>query len=281
MLRVSPAEAAPRLISSVASRRTLIGLHDVAKTYRSADGAAIQALATVSFDIAQGEFISVVGPSGCGKSTLLKILAGLQPPTGGTIALRGQPIEGPQSDIGVVFQEATLLPWLTVLRNVLVPADVARMPRKQMEGRALGLLDLVGLKGFHNKYPGELSGGMQQRVAICRALLRDPHILLMDEPFGALDALTRDFMSLELQRIWQAQGNTVLFITHSIPEAVLLSDRVIVMSPRPGRILDTITIDLPRPRTLEMINSPAFGAYAIRIRNLLQQSGIDIGGEHV
>jgi NitT/TauT family transport system ATP-binding protein len=164
---------------------------------------------------------------------------------------------------------------------VLVPADVARMPRKQMEGRALGLLDLVGLKGFHNKYPGELSGGMQQRVAICRALLRDPHILLMDEPFGALDALTRDFMSLELQRIWQAQGNTVLFITHSIPEAVLLSDRVIVMSPRPGRILDTITIDLPRPRTLEMINSPAFGAYAIRIRNLLQQSGIDIGGEHV
>jgi NitT/TauT family transport system ATP-binding protein len=290
MLHMSPAEAVRSAVPLPESRmaqdpaplrQTLISLRDVAKTYRSADGAAIQALSTVSFDITAGEFVSVVGPSGCGKSTLLKMLAGLQPPTGGTIALRGQPIAGPQSDIGVVFQEATLLPWLTVLRNVLVPADVARVPRKQMEERALGLLDLVGLKGFHNKYPRELSGGMQQRVAICRALLRGPHILLMDEPFGALDALTRDFMSLELQRIWQAQRNTVLFITHSIPEAVLLSDRVIVMSPRPGQILDTVTIDLPRPRTLEMINSAAFGAYAVRIRNLLRQSGIDIGGEHV
>jgi NitT/TauT family transport system ATP-binding protein len=259
--------------------RSLISLRDVAKTYRSTDGLPIHALSAVSLEIAEGEFVSVVGPSGCGKSTLLKIVTGLHAPTSGTIVLDGKPIAGPQGNIGVVFQEATLLPWLTVLRNVLVPADVARMPRKQVEGRALRLLELAGLAGFQNKYPNELSGGMQQRVAICRALLRDPRILLMDEPFGALDALTRDFMSLELQRIWQTQRNTVLFITHSIPEAVLLSDRVIVMSPRPGRILDLVAIDLPRPRTLEMINSSTFGAYTVRVRGLLQNSGTTVDSQ--
>lgn len=156
--------------------RSLISLRDVAKTYRSTDGLPIHALSAVSLEIAEGEFVSVVGPSGCGKSTLLKIVTGLHAPTSGTIVLDGKPIAGPQGNIGVVFQEATLLPWLTVLRNVLVPADVARMPRKQVEGRALRLLELAGLAGFQNKYPNELSGGMQQRVAICRALLRDPRI---------------------------------------------------------------------------------------------------------
>ena len=258
------------------SGRSLIRLHDISKTYRGADGVPIDALSRISLDIAQGEFVSIVGPSGCGKRTLLKILAGLVPPTYGSIDLDGKPVAGPQGNIGVVFQEATLLPWLNILRNVLVPADVARIPRKQMERRALDLLELVGLRDFHGKFPNELSGGMQQRAAICRALLRDPEILLMDEPFGALDALTRDFMGLELQRIWQVQHNTVLFITHSIAEAVLLSDRVIVMSPRPGQILDAITIKLERPRTLEMINSESFGSYAVVIRSLLKQQGIEI-----
>jgi NitT/TauT family transport system ATP-binding protein len=263
-------------VDAVASPPGLIELDRVSKTYATAGGEPIAALSPISLAIAEGEFLSIVGPSGCGKSTLLKILAGLVPPTAGRITIAGRRAEGPQSNIGVVFQEATLLPWLTVLRNVLVPADVAGIPRKRLEARALELLALVGLAGFDDKYPNELSGGMQQRVAICRALLRDPEIMLMDEPFGALDALTRDYMNLELQRIWQTQHNTVLFITHSIAEAVLLSDRVIVMSPRPGSILDAVGIALARPRNLDMINSPAFGAYAHHIRELLTQQGIEI-----
>ncbi len=257
----------------------LIRFERLSKVYRTTAGEPIHALDNFSLDMGKGEFLSIVGPSGCGKSTLLKILAGLQPATSGRITLAGKPAAGPQSNIGVVFQEATLLPWMSILRNVLVPADVAHIPRKQLEGRARDLLKLVGLQGFEDKYPNELSGGMQQRAAICRALLREPEIMLMDEPFGALDALTRDFMNLELQRIWQAQHNTVLFITHSIPEAVLLSDRVVVMSPRPGRILEAITIDLPRPRTLAMINSSEFGAYSNHIRDLLAQQGIVMGEE--
>jgi NitT/TauT family transport system ATP-binding protein len=244
----------------------------VSKVYRTRQDEAISALEDITLEVGEGEFVSLVGPSGCGKSTLLKILAGLISPTNGQILLRGRLAEGPQSDIGVVFQEATLLPWLTVLRNVLVPADVAGIPRARLQQRALELLDLVGLGGFHNKYPNELSGGMQQRVAICRALLRHPAILLMDEPFGALDALTRDRMNIELLRIWQAERNTVFFVTHSIPEAVTLSDRVVVMSPRPGKVLDVMNIDLPRPRTLDMVNSDTFGVQARHIRQLLDRA---------
>lgn len=244
----------------------------VSKVYRTRQDEAISALEDITLEVGEGEFVSLVGPSGCGKSTLLKILAGLISPTNGQILLRGKLAEGPQSDIGVVFQEATLLPWLTVLRNVLVPADVAGIPRARLQQRALELLDLVGLGGFHNKYPNELSGGMQQRVAICRALLRHPAILLMDEPFGALDALTRDRMNIELLRIWQAERNTVFFVTHSIPEAVTLSDRVVVMSPRPGKVLDVMNIDLPRPRTLDMVNSDTFGVRARHIRQLLDRA---------
>jgi len=265
----STAKAADRVDAAPVFR-----IEGVAKTYRTRQGESIRALESVSLDIAAGEFVSVVGPSGCGKSTLLKMLAGLAAPSAGSIRHRGQRVHGPRDDIGVVFQEATLLPWLTVLRNVLVPADVARIRRSKLSSRAFDLLDLVGLRGFHDKYPQELSGGMQQRVAICRALLRQPAVLLMDEPFGALDALTRDQMNIELQRIWASERNTVLFITHSIPEAVLLSDRVVVMSRRPGCILEVLSIDLPRPRTLDMANTSAFGVYAQKARTLLDRAEV-------
>jgi NitT/TauT family transport system ATP-binding protein len=195
------------------------------------------------------------------------------------VSIADAPPQAAQPHIGFVFQEATLLPWLTVLRNVLLPADIAKLPRAQMRPRALALLELVGLAGFSDKYPDELSGGMQQRAAICRALLRNPKLLLMDEPFGALDALTRDHLNLELLRIWQAQRSTILFVTHSISEAVLLSDRVIVMSPRPGRVLADVAVSLPRPRRLTLVNTAAFGAYAQQIRELLDGAAAQHDGK--
>jgi NitT/TauT family transport system ATP-binding protein len=261
--------------TSIASPGAPIRFTEVSKAYRTSSGDTIHALDDISLSIASGEFVSIVGPSGCGKSTLLKILAGLTPPSAGEVAIAGASAKSMQSDFGFVFQEATLLPWLTVLRNVLVPADVAHIPRTQMQPRAMALLDLVGLTGFHDKYPNELSGGMQQRAAICRALLRNPKILLMDEPFGALDALTRDHMNIELLRIWDAQRSTILFVTHSITEAVLLSDRIIVMSPRPGRILEDVPVNLPRPRKIAMVNTTEFGAYAQHIRDLLDVSAFE------
>jgi NitT/TauT family transport system ATP-binding protein len=246
-----------------------IRIAGLSKSYRTAGGDMVHALQDIALTIAGGEFVSIVGPSGCGKSTLLKILAALTSPSSGAATIAGEPPEQSQRDIGFVFQEATLLPWLTVLRNVLVPADVARIPRAEMQPRAMALLDLVGLSEFHDKYPNELSGGMQQRAAICRALLRNPRTLLMDEPFGALDALTRDHMNIELLRIWEAQRSTIVFVTHSITEAVLLSDRIVVMSPRPGRIIKDIRVDLPRPRSIAMVNTPEFGRYAQHVRSLL------------
>ena len=233
----------------------------------------VVALRDIEFRIGDGEFIVVVGPSGCGKSTLLKILAGLLPPTDGTAELRGQPIRGPRRDIGVVFQTPVLFPWRTVLGNALLPADVQRLDRPAMTRRALELLGQVGLRGFERRYPRELSGGMQQRVGIVRALLHDPAILLMDEPFGALDAMTREAMNVELQRIWLARRTTVLFITHSIAEAVFLADRVIVLTPRPGTIGDQFAVDLPRPRGLEVMNTARFGSYVQRARTALGGRG--------
>ena len=256
----------------------LIHFDGVAKRYRTVSGDSVHALDEVSLSIGSGEFLSIVGPSGCGKSTMLKILAGITSASRGSLYIDGKPVSGPQQNIGVVFQEPTLLPWHTVLRNVLIPADVARIPRIRLRDRAMQLLKLVGLEGFHDRYPNELSGGMQQRVSICRALLRDPAIMLMDEPFGALDALTRDHMNMELLRIWQAQHNTILFVTHSITEAAQLSDRVIIMSPRPGRILEEVRINLPRPRQLSLVNSASFGDYANHIRNLLDRSGALFSG---
>ena len=234
---------------------------------------AVVALADIDFTVRDGEFVSIVGPSGCGKSTLLRILAGLMPPTQGQASLAGTPISGPRRDIGVVFQSPVLFPWRTVLSNAELPVDVQGLDRKAMRVRAMELLKLVGLEGFETRYPRELSGGMQQRVSLVRALIHDPALLLMDEPFGALDAMTRETMHIELQRIWMERQKTVVFITHSIAEAVFLADRVLVMTPRPGRIGAELKIDLPRPRPLDVVNTEAFGAYVKEIRSALNAAG--------
>src|SRR5205823_6400128 len=220
----------------------LISVSDLEKTYVTRGRAKVHALAGISLDIDAGEFVTIVGQSGCGKTTFLKILAGLIPSSAGAVALRGQPVDGPSRDIGIVFQDPVLLPWRTVLHNVLLPAEVLRLDRHASRERALALLRLVALDGFEDKYPHELSGGMCQRVAIARALVHDPSLLLMDEPFGALDAMTREFMNVELLRIWRESGKTIVFITHSIPEAVFLADRVVVMSARPGRIQEIVAV---------------------------------------
>jgi NitT/TauT family transport system ATP-binding protein len=234
---------------------------------------AIMALRDIDFSVGDGEFITIVGPSGCGKSTLLKILAGLLPASEGDAIHKGDPITGPRQDIGVVFQSPVLFPWRNVLANVLLPVDVQRLGRERMTKHALDLLALVELTGFEHRYPWELSGGMQQRVALVRALVHDPALLLMDEPFGALDALTREAMNVELQRIWLERRKTVLFVTHSTAEAVFLADRVLVMTPRPGRIGDVLTVDLPRPRPLDVMTTEVFGVYVRRIRAVLSAGG--------
>ncbi|MSQ72435.1 MAG: ABC transporter ATP-binding protein [Betaproteobacteria bacterium] len=251
----------------------LISVSGLSKIYRTREGIDIEALTDARFDIAEGEFITVVGPSGCGKSTLLKILAGILPRTSGAVRMRDKPVEGPSREVGVVFQAPVLLPWRTVLENVMLPVEIQGRDRAEYEVRARAYLKLVGLEGFERKYPNELSGGMQQRVGISRALVHEPALLLMDEPFGALDAMTRESMNLELLRIWQESRKTVLLVTHSIPEAVFLADRVIVMTPRPGRIAEIIAVDLPRPRTLELINSESFGRYVAAIRQHFQSLG--------
>lgn len=254
-------------------QQVLIQVAALNKIYHTREGDTIEALKNINFQVADGEFVTIVGPSGCGKSTLLKILTGTLRRTSGTVTLRNQSVDGPSRDIGVVFQAPVLLPWRTVLENVLLPVELQRRDRAHYEKRAHYYLDLVGLKGFEGKYPNELSGGMQQRVSISRSLVHDPAMLLMDEPFGALDAMTREHMNIELLRIWSESGKTVLLVTHSIPEAVFLADRVIVMSPRPGRIAEIIPVDLPRPRRLEMINSSEFGAYVSAIRRHFSSHG--------
>ncbi|KRR22730.1 ABC transporter ATP-binding protein [Bradyrhizobium retamae] len=237
-------------------------------------GPVVTALQDINLDIALGEFVAVVGPSGCGKSTLLRILAGLIPTNSGTVWFGDRKLEGPRHDIGVVFQSPVLFPWRTVLDNVLIPIDVQKLDRKKYLSRARDLINLVGLSEFEQRYPAELSGGMQQRVGIVRALVHDPAMLLMDEPFGALDAMTREHMNVELQRLWMAQSKTILFITHSISEAVFLADRVVVMTPRPGRIAEVLDIDLPRERTLDMMTTPPFGEYVRRIRAHFGTAGV-------
>jgi NitT/TauT family transport system ATP-binding protein len=259
-------EAAP------AMAREVIAMRDLSKTY-GGRAAGVTALSGIDCSVADGEFLSIVGPSGCGKSTLLKILAGLLQASGGQALLNGTPIDGPRHDIGVVFQSPVLFPWRSVLGNVLLPVDVQKLGREKMTQSALDLLNLVGLGGFEHRHPWELSGGMQQRVALVRALIHDPALLLMDEPFGALDAMTREAMNAELQRIWLERRKTVVFITHSTSEAVFLADRVMVMTPRPGRIGDLFAVDLPRPRTLDMMTTEAFGIYVRRIRKALSASG--------
>jgi NitT/TauT family transport system ATP-binding protein len=252
----------------------LITVSQLEKTYTTTRGrSTVQALAGISLDIAGGEFVTIVGQSGCGKTTLMRILAGLLAPTTGTVALRGRAVEGPSRDVGIVFQDPTLLPWRSVFDNVMLPVQVLGLDRDASAGRARTLLGLVGLQGFEDKYPHELSGGMRQRVAIARALVHEPSLLLMDEPFGALDAMTREFMNVELLRIWRESGKTIVFITHSIPEAVFLADRVVVMSARPGRIQEIVHVDLPRPRDLDMMASDDFGLYTRKIRHLFDTRG--------
>jgi NitT/TauT family transport system ATP-binding protein len=243
-----------------------IGVENVSKRYSTRSREVVTALEAVSLEIRADEFLTIVGPSGCGKSTLLKVVGGLLAPSGGRIHVRGRPLDGPSPDVGMVFQSPVLLPWRTVLDNILFPIEILRRPRRQYRAEAERLIALVGLEGFERSVPRELSGGMQQRVSICRALIHDPSLLLMDEPFGALDAMTREEMGMELLRVWSERRKTVVFVTHSIPEAILLADRVAVMTPRPGRIVAVVPIDLPRPRSIKMTFSAEFQRYAEAIR---------------
>jgi len=244
------------------------------KIYPSKNGGKVYALNDVNLDIRRGEFLSVLGPSGCGKSTLLKCIAGLESISGGVLQVEGKAVTEPPAKMGVVFQRDLLLDWRTVIDNILIAAEFLHLDRKDYEPRALELLKKFDLEPYARRFPWELSGGQRQRVSICRALLVDPDLLLMDEPFGALDAMTRDELNFELQRTWLETGKTVVFITHSITEAVYLGDRVVVMSRNPGRIAKTIDVDLPRPRGLEVRETPAFGQYTAEIRTTFAGLGI-------
>ena len=245
-----------------------IVLQDVGRTFLTRSGEEIEALTGISTTIGSGEFVCIVGASGCGKSTLLRIIAGLIAPSAGSVAIGGAPVTGPRRDIGLVFQSPVLLPWRNVQKNVMVPAEVLGLSRAAARARASELLALVGLDGFEKKLPSELSGGMRQRVSIARALMHDPATLLMDEPFGALDAMTRDQMNLELLEIWQRNRKTVVLVTHSIEEALFLGDRVLVFTPRPGRLHRTIEVDVPRPRTTRTRNDPTFLKLAAELRDM-------------
>jgi NitT/TauT family transport system ATP-binding protein len=250
-----------------------IQVRNLTMVYQSARG-SVRALDNVSVEAERGDFVSVLGPSGCGKSTLLMIVAGLRQRTRGEVLVNGNTVSGPQTDLGIVFQSDVLLDWRTSMQNILLQLEFRRLPKDRYVERAKELMASVGLSGFEEKRPYELSGGMRQRVSICRALVHDPPILLMDEPFGALDALTREQIMLDLQTIWMGSAKTVLFVTHSIPEAVFLSDRVVVMSPRPGRVDEVLSIDLPRPRTIEMMSTPEFNVYNKRIREIFERRGL-------
>lgn len=251
----------------------IIEIADGSKTFFSEQG-DVAAFANISLSIRDGEFISLLGPSGCGKSTLLRCVAGLEQLTTGRLKVRGQLVKKSPKGLGIVFQRDLLVDWRTVLENVLLIAEFRGLPRKPAEERARQLLDLFGLSEYADRAPWQLSGGMRQRVSICRALVDDPAILLMDEPFAALDAMTREQLNIELQNIWLATKKTVLFITHSIPEAVFLSDRVAVMSRNPGTIIEIIEIDLPRPRRLEVRDGAGFGEYSSHLRKTFLSLGI-------
>lgn len=245
-------------------------LTNVSKTYARN---AVVALENVNLTLRHGSFTSVIGSSGCGKSTLLKIMAGLIPPTKGRVILQDKPVTGPRRDIGMMFQQATLFPWKTAVENIVLPIEIrdGKAAAKLAREKAHDLLDIVGLKGFENVYPNELSGGMAQRASICRMLITEPAVLLLDEPFSALDELSRDMMNMELQRICREQDATAFLVTHSIQEAVILSDEIVVMKPRPGRIAEIVHVDLPRPRTLDMMTTPRFGEIVDHIRGMLDK----------
>jgi len=245
---------------------------DVGKRFGGATG--VLAIENISLDVAEGEFVSLLGPSGCGKSTFLRCLAGLEQTTSGSLLIAGKPVDGPPDRLGMAFQRDALLDWYNVLDNVLLPADFVGARKRDFEPRARELLKMAGIDGFAGAYPRALSGGMRQRVAMCRSLLLDPRLLLMDEPFGALDALTRDQLNVDLYRLWQRQKMTVIFVTHSISEAIFLSSRVLVFSPRPGNLVEDIRIDLPADRKLAVRDSEAFSKYARHVRGRFESMGL-------
>lgn len=247
----------------------LLDVRNVSKIF-SRGRRTVTALEDISLEVREGEFVTIIGPSGCGKSTLLHIVGGFEMPSSGDVTVAGTPIRAPGRDRGMVFQHATLFPWWTIERNVAWPVEVGGASRARAVERARELLDLVGLEGFGDAYPAELSGGMQQRAALARTLSLEPRLLLMDEPFGALDAQTRELMQEELNRIWQAAGITVVFITHDIYEAIFLGDRVLVMSGRPGSIIAEQVVELDRPRDPEVKNTPVFGEYHAKLWDLLR-----------
>ena len=255
--------------AGTASDMDFISFENVGRTFLTRAGEPVEALRDVSFGIGKNEFVTIVGPSGCGKSTLLKLVAGLLPPSGGRVLAQGEEIGGPASNVGFVFQRPALLPWRSALGNILLPALITGMDRREAEERAMRLLQLVGLSQFAKKYPSELSGGMQQRVAICRALLCGPTLLLMDEPFAALDALSREALAVELMKIWALEPKTVLFVTHSISEAVLLGDKVVVIGARPGTVVKSVPIAIDRPRDLASMQLPQFQRYVAEIREAI------------
>jgi NitT/TauT family transport system ATP-binding protein len=234
----------------------------------------VVALRETTQSIRRGEIVTIVGPSGCGKTTLLSLMAGLEKPSSGKVSINGLEVSGPYTNSGIVFQKDLLLSWRNVMDNVLIQAEARSLPPESYRQRAQDLLDLVGLNGFENFYPHELSGGMRQRVSICRALLHDPELVLMDEPFAALDAITRDQLAVDFDKFVQAGDRTVIFITHNMEEAVFLGDRVMVMTPRPGQIAEVIDIDLPRPRTLSLKDSSEFTKYTSKVRSLFMEHGV-------
>lgn len=250
----------------------MISIDNVSLVYGQHTDQELLALKDISLEFADNEIVTVVGASGCGKSTLLRLVAGLLAPTAGEVRINGEAVVEPRRDTGIVFQAATLVPWANILDNALLPSKIMGRITPAITDRARQLLEMAGLEGFQNHFPRQLSGGMQQRVAICRALVHRPEVLLMDEPFGALDALTRETMTLELMRIWAEDPKTIIFVTHSISEAVLLGDRVVVMSPRPGEVKEIITVDLPRPRNFKMTSTPEFSRCSELVRELIYET---------
>jgi NitT/TauT family transport system ATP-binding protein len=262
-------------IGAAPSRREIaMRVDHVTKHYKTKTG-SVHALEDLSLEIAKGEFVCILGPSGCGKSTLLWGMSGLHDLTGGQVVLNGKPVEGPRPEIGMIFQDANLLPWRNLNQNIRFPFEIKKLDSKPYESRIRGLIEEVGLAGFETKFPRELSGGMQQRASIVRCLSFDPEVILMDEPFGALDAFTRDEMNLLIQKIWMETGKTIIFVTHNVTEAIFLADRVVVLTPRPGRLAHIFPIDLPRPRSIEQTYSQEFINIVLDIKDTI------IRGTHV